>query len=70
MKQDESGTGFAFKEYTGVTLKAALQRAIKTFENKTIWEKIQKNGMIQDYSWKTSAKKYISLYKKVIHDKN
>jgi len=28
-----------------------------------------KNGMGKDFSWETSAKKYLALYKKLIKDK-
>jgi starch synthase len=33
------------------------------FQNKNIWEKIQRNGMTKDYSWRKSAEKYIELYR-------
>ena len=43
----------------------ALKRAFFDYStNKTKWEKIMINGANQDYSWKESAKKYITLYKK------
>lgn len=70
IKKDESGTGFSFNDYSGTALLTTLQRSIDTFKNKTVWKKIQKNGMNKDYSWKTSAEKYISLYGIALKGKN
>ncbi len=59
---DESGTGFTVNYYSGAALKETLQKAIETYKDKTVWKKILKNGMSKNYSWKTSAEKYIELY--------
>ena len=61
------GNGFVFKKYDVKALVSEIKRAIKIFnsEPKT-WEKIQKNGMKGNFSWMSSAKNYVSLYKKVI----
>jgi starch synthase len=68
-KGKETGTGFTFAGYNGKELFDALQRAVKTFHNKTVWKKIQANGMQNDYSWEHSAKEYLLLYKKAINKK-
>ena len=62
----ETGTGFTFDGYTSDALYAAVQRAIKTFNDKAIWVKIQQNGMSKDYSWEHSAKEYVALYEKAL----
>ncbi len=61
------GNGFSFYEYSGKALLHTINRAINDFHNKPIWEKIQRNGMIKDYSWKHSALEYIDLYKKALN---
>jgi len=58
------GNGFSFFEYSAKALLQAVERAIKDFHNKSVWKKIQRNGMMKDYSWKHSAEKYIKIYKK------
>jgi starch synthase len=58
------GNGFSFFEYSAKTLLQAVERAINDFHNKSVWKKIQRNGMMKDYSWKHSAEKYIEVYKK------
>ncbi len=60
------GTGFMFKEYKAESLLKELARALKVFQDKKLWAKIIKNGMKSDFSWQSSAKSYIELYKKVL----
>jgi starch synthase len=57
-----AGTGFVFKEHTSKKLKQALIRALDTFNNRDIWDALQKRCMAEDFSWKKSAGKYIDLY--------
>lgn len=59
----DTGTGFSFYDATGFALFKSVERAVNCFKNKKVWEKIMKNGMKKDYSWKSSAEKYIELYK-------
>ncbi|RPI74213.1 MAG: glycogen synthase, partial [Ignavibacteriales bacterium] len=63
---EETGTGFTFNDYSSYALYTTVERAIRTFYDKDTWLKIQKNGMKKDYSWESSAKEYIELYKKAI----
>lgn len=60
----ETGTGFSFNEYNGNELYTTLIRAIDTFHNKSVWKRIQRNGMSKVYSWQNAAKSYINLYSK------
>ena len=41
---------------------------LKVFDDKKAWNKIMKNGMKSDFSWNSSAKKYIDLYKTVLNN--
>jgi starch synthase len=56
------GTGFKFEEYSGAQLLDAIRRALATFRDPKIWQIIQSNGMAKDFSWKTSAASYVTLY--------
>lgn len=58
-----TGTGFSFKNYSAMSFLAAVVRALETYKNKPVWNKITKRAMEQDFSWDKSAKKYIDLYK-------
>lgn len=58
-----NGTGFKFKNYDSKELLKTIQRAVKTYGDKKTWQKIMRNGMAKDFSWESSAKKYINLYR-------
>lgn len=60
-----NGTGFKFKNYASKDLLKAIQRAITAYGNKKTWQKIMRNGMAKDFSWESSAKKYINLYRSI-----
>lgn len=61
------GNGFMFKSYDSSALLKELVRALKIFEDKKTWTRIQKNGMKCDFSWNASAKKYIELYRTILN---
>lgn len=55
--------GFVFERYAGLALKACLERAKNTYDEKPEeWKKRIRNGMKKDFSWKASAKEYEKLY--------
>jgi starch synthase len=58
------GWGFTFKEYSASAMMEAIQRALKTYQDKETWRKIQIAGMKLDYSWQRSAEQYLELYQR------
>jgi starch synthase len=62
----ESETGFVFVDAKIKSFNDTLKRALALFPNHTRWAELQKAGMAQDFSWSTSAQKYVDLYKKLI----
>jgi len=64
--QAKTGTGFKMKEPTKEELLSALNRALRVYEQPKLWERLVKNGMRKDFSWKTSAKEYLNLYKSLL----
>lgn len=58
-----NGTGFKFKKYDSKELLKTIQRAVKIYKDQKTWQKIMRNGMGKDFSWESSAKKYINLYR-------
>jgi len=61
-----SGTGFVFEEYTGEALLAAIDRAIRLYENQSAWQQIQQRAMTRDFSWNQSAARYSELYDQLV----
>lgn len=64
--QPKKGTGFTFAEYTAETFLATLERALRAWQDREVWQELQRRGMRKDFSWKRSARKYVKLYRKAI----
>lgn len=61
-----TATGFLCQGSSGIDFSKTIQTALKVFTESEIWQQIQLNGMLQDYSWQRSARKYYELYCSVI----
>ena len=61
------GNGFVFSTYESRELFKSIDRAILAYQDQNLWKKIMKNGMSQDFSWKTSAGKYADLYARLLN---
>jgi len=61
-----AGTGFRFEDYDPAELVAALRRAISIYKQPELWQRLQKNGMVKDFSWGRSAERYHELYEKAL----
>jgi len=58
--------GFSFVPYEGSALMDAIRRGVDAFGDDETWRKLMQIGMRQDWSWASSARKYVSLYEKVL----
>jgi starch synthase len=56
------GRGFVFTEPTSEALVKAVERAWRAYQSKTDWPELIREGMQQDFSWRTSAQKYVTAY--------
>lgn len=66
-EKDASGNGFVFKKYEPKDLLKEVERAINMFNNdKKAWLKLVKTGMKSNFTWLSSSKVYVDLYKKII----
>lgn len=59
--------GFAFEEYSGEALLSTVKTALRVYSSRE-WSAIQQRAMRCDFSWDSSADKYISLYSELIGD--
>lgn len=58
-----SGNGFKFNNAESGDFMEAVKNAVKLFKNDKKWRELQRREMEADFSWKRSAREYISLYK-------
>jgi starch synthase len=59
-------TGFKFGPVTAGNLAHVLQRACTTFHDIAAWQRIQRNGMSTDVSWRNPARRYARLYRELV----
>lgn len=65
-EQTDSGDGFVFDSYDGQEFLVAIKRSLKLYQEQEKWYKLVKGVMEKDFSWSSSAKKYLDLYNQVI----
>ena len=57
------GTGILFGPYTAEALLAALREAVRLYGEPANLARARRNGMALDFSWASSARKYVQLYR-------
>lgn len=62
----DRANGFIFDNYTVSSLVAAVGESISLFKDRKKWQDKIKKGMMSNFSWQESAKKYIRLYQRLI----
>ena len=58
------GTGFKFKDYNGEALLDTVNAAVVAYRDSQKWQRLMRNGMVQDYSWTVAAKEYAKVYER------
>ncbi len=61
-----TGTGFRFTRYDPDEFRAAIDRAIALWRDKTHWQRLMRNGMNEDFSWAASARRYLKVFETAI----
>jgi starch synthase len=59
-------TGFSFKAYNSAQMLKTIHKALAVYASEKKWLKLVKNSMKKDFSWNSSAKKYLKMYRKLI----
>jgi starch synthase len=57
-----TATGFLFDDPTPEALGECVQRALDLYHDAASWRRLMVAGMSQDWSWESSAKRYLDLY--------
>jgi starch synthase len=65
-----SGTGFVFEKFDSSSLMIAFIRAFENFRDKAKWKKLEQRAMTEDFSWESSAKKYVELFSRIIKSRD
>jgi starch synthase len=62
------GNGFTFGPYEPKAFFKAVRKAVNTYDEKRVWDRIVANGMQEDFSWQRSAKNYKKLYESFLKE--
>ena len=66
-KFTDEGNGFTFFNYNAHDMLHTVRRAVHYYNNnRDVWYRLIVRGMTGDYSWYSSAGKYLALYEEVI----
>ena len=58
----DGGTGFSFARYSAGALTLSIGEALSVYADPAEWEKLVRRAMAEDWSWESSAKRYMELY--------
>jgi starch synthase len=61
-----NGNGFTFEKYDALAMYTAIVRAVETYQYEDVWRTLIQRAMNADFSWKSSAAKYVELYRKAM----
>lgn len=64
----DSETGFVFVDKKVKSFNDTLRRALQALASPQRWLELQKAAMAQDFSWPSSARKYLDLYAKLMRE--
>lgn len=57
-----TANGFVFDDATPEALLVTIRRAVAAWHDKALWHKLQRNGMVLDFSWSNAATAYRAIY--------
>ncbi len=61
-----AATGFGFEKPEPEVLLGALLLALRVYCDKEEWAGLMRRGMMQDFSWRRSARQYVELYQRAL----
>ncbi len=64
------GTGFVFKHFNKFSLYGGIVRALETYKNIELYNKLAHKVMQKSNSWEIPASKYVSLYRSIMRFKD
>lgn len=66
---DETGNGFSFSAFNSQDMLNVIRYALNVyFNHRPEWDNLCKRAMKEDFSWETSAQKYLNLYEAIVEE--
>ena len=64
--KNDDPNGFTFSNYNAHDLLNTIKAAINLYQNKDEWSNLVKKSINSDFSWRRSAKEYVSIYNNLL----
>ena len=61
-----TGTGFVFEHFDEAGFAWALDSALSTWTDPSLWRRLVRNGMSEDWSWDRQIGKYVAVYERLV----
>jgi starch synthase len=61
-----NGTGIVFNDYNADAAAWAINAALDLYQDRAVWNRIQRQGMAQDFSWGKQGARYVELYERMV----
>jgi starch synthase len=65
--EKKKGTGFTFIDYHPDAFWKAIEKAMRCFADKELWQLLMRQAMAQDFSWSHSGGEYFKLYQRLLN---
>ncbi len=62
----ETGNGYKFYQYSADRLVEKFYEALMVYYDRQLWQRLQRNGMSEDFSWEHAARNYLDAYRLVV----
>ena len=66
--ENQTANGFIVEDNSAAALVQAVEKALTSYRDKSLWRQLRHNAMTPDRSWQASAEQYIQLYERAIVD--
>ena len=63
--QTGEGTGIVFSDFNSEALESALNIALDLHAQPQQWQRVVRNGMAKDFSWRKQGAKYLEIYQRL-----
>lgn len=64
--EDQTATGWSFREFTAPALRHAVRRAFALHRRPRDWAQVRQTAMGQRFDWEQAGKTYVSLYNRLL----
>jgi len=67
--ETEEGNSFCFEDFTADALYETIEKALEAYKDRTTFEQIGRNGMLEEYGWDERAEEYEKIYRQLLKSK-